>query len=132
MPRIHVKTNVYLNKEKKLTMMKEMKQVIDFIPWEKGDFLMADFEDECEMMFGDDFSQPCAAVEISLIQAVYQNVSPKIHEKVLACLTEIVSRNGKIPADRIFVLYKNSPLWALGGDNVEKTIVKVGEEGKQR
>lgn len=53
MPRITAKTNVFLNREKKYRMTLEFKEAIELIPCEKGSFVMADFEDEAFMLFGD-------------------------------------------------------------------------------
>lgn len=67
MPRITVKTNVFLNREKKYRMTLEFKESIELIPCEKGSFVMADFEDEAFMLFGDEAaSDPCAAIEVQL------------------------------------------------------------------
>ena len=41
MPRITVKTNVFLNREKKYRMTLEFKEAIELIPCEKGSFVMA-------------------------------------------------------------------------------------------
>ena len=49
MPRITVKTNVFLNREKKYRMTLEFKEAIELIPCEKASFVMADFEDEAFM-----------------------------------------------------------------------------------
>lgn len=69
MPRITVKTNVFLNREKKYRMTLEFKESIELIPCEKGSFVMADFEDEAFMLFGDEAaSDPCAAIEVAVIQ----------------------------------------------------------------
>lgn len=54
MPRITAKTNVFLNREKKYRMTLEFKEAIELIPCEKGSFVMADFEDEAFMLFGDE------------------------------------------------------------------------------
>lgn len=43
MPRIRLRTNVYLTKEKKLSIMSELKKVVDTIPWEDGKHLLSDF-----------------------------------------------------------------------------------------
>ena len=72
MPRITAKTNVFLNREKKYRMTLEFKEAIELIPCEKGSFVMADFEDEAFMLFGDEAaSDPCAAIEVAVIQDAF-------------------------------------------------------------
>ena len=53
MPRITTTTNIYLNRERKYRMFVEMQKAVEIIPFEKGDFLMADFQDESFMLFGE-------------------------------------------------------------------------------
>ena len=48
MPRISVKTNIFINREKKYRMIVDFKEAIELIPCEKGSFVMADIDDELE------------------------------------------------------------------------------------
>ena len=79
MPRITAKTNVFLNREKKYRMTLEFKEAIELIPCEKGSFVMADFEDEAFMLFGDEAaSDPCAAIEVAVIQDAFDKYDKEI------------------------------------------------------
>lgn len=84
MPRITVKTNVFLNREKKYRMTLEFKEAIELIPCEKASFVMADFEDEAFMLFGDEAaSDPCAAIEVAVIQDAIDKYDKEIFVQVL-------------------------------------------------
>ena len=97
MPRITVKTNVFLNREKKYRMTLEFKEAIELIPCEKGSFVMADFEDEAFMLFGDEAaSDPCAAIEVAVIQNAIDKYDKEIFVQVLARMTETTPRYRRI------------------------------------
>lgn len=132
MPRINVRTNSYLPKQKQIAMVLEMKKVIDTIPWEDGKHLMADFADGCSMMFGDNPSLPCATVEINILEKVYLRVDESILEEALMQLTKIVNKHSKIPFDRIFAFFNPLPMWAWEGLNIEKTIINLDEPASER
>ena len=118
MPRITVKTNVFLNREKKYRMTLEFKEAIELIPCEKGSFVMADFEDEAA-------SDPCAAIEVTVIQDAIDKYDKEIFVQVLARMTETVMKYTQIPEDRIFAYYRNSPLWTYKRQDIIGTLVHV-------
>ncbi|MDO4977035.1 MAG: hypothetical protein Q4E53_07220 [Eubacteriales bacterium] len=125
MPRMTIKTNVFLNKERKYRMMVELKDAIELIPNENGDWLMADFQDESFMLFGENASAPCASVEINVLDKVYDMTEVTILEDVLAKVTEIVGKYTDVEAGRIFAYYRNSTLWAAAGENIERGLLKL-------
>lgn len=126
MPRITTKTNVFLNREKKYRMTLEFKEAIELIPCEKGSFVMADFEDEAFMLFGDEAaSDPCAAIEVAVIQDAFDKYDKEIFVQVLARMTETVMKYTQIPEDRIFAYYRNSPLWTYKRQDIIGTLVHV-------
>lgn len=126
MPRITAKTNVFLNREKKYRMTLEFKEAIELIPCEKGSFVMADFEDEAFMLFGDEAaSDPCAAIEVAVIQDAFDKYDKEIFVQVLARMTETVMKYTQIPEDRIFAYYRNSPLWTYKRQDIIGTLVHI-------
>lgn len=126
MPRITTKTNIFLNREKKYRMTVEFKEAIELIPCEKGAFVMADFEDEVFMLFGDeDASEPCVSIEVSVIDEVMKVYDRKLLEKVLVQMTETVMKYTGIPQDRIFAFYRLSPLWTYLGQDILGNLVKL-------
>lgn len=131
MPRINIRTNSYLSKQNQLAMTLEMKKVIDTIPWEDGKHLMADFTDDCSMIFGDNPSLPCATIEINILEKVYLRVDESILEEVLMQLTKIVCNYSKIPFDRIFAFFNPLPMWAWKGLNIEKTLIHPDEPASE-
>ncbi len=124
MPRINLKTNIPLSDGQVRQMMEEMSRVIDLIPRESGTYLMADFEEKSRIILGDDPQQPCASVEIMILGPVFETTDKGILEEVLARLSAIVNRICRIPENRIYALYRNAPLWAVEGINIEKTLFK--------
>lgn len=132
MPRIHVRTNEFISKDKKYSMVREFKEVVDTIPWEIGEHLMADFEGECAMLYGEDAELPVATVEFNILEKVYLKVDDAILERALFNVTAIVSNTLKIKPNRIFAFFRPIPMWAWEGINIEKTIIKIDEEPEHK
>ncbi|MEE1229343.1 MAG: hypothetical protein U0K57_10290, partial [Lachnospiraceae bacterium] len=112
------------SKQKKLEMFESMKKVISAIPYENGDYLMADFVGEADIMYGNSPEEPCATIEFSLVPEVLEHVGPSYIEDALEGFTKIVSQSLKIPGDHIFALLYHAPIWALNGVNIEQTFLK--------
>lgn len=125
MPRITTTTNIYLNRERKYRMFVEMKKAVEIIPFEKGDFLMADFQDESFMLFGENPSEPSASVELNLLDKAYDKAGPELTEKVLLRLEEIVAEHCSISPDRIFTYIRNSNIWTYNGVNIDGNLLKL-------
>jgi len=125
MPRVMLKTNIFINREKKYRMMVEFKEAIELIPCEKGSFVMADFDDEAFMLFGDDASDPCASIEVAVIEDAFKAYDKEIFEKVLVQMTETVMKYTQIPEDRIFAWYRNSPLWTYKRMNIIGNLLTI-------
>ncbi len=119
-----MKTNTALSDGQVKQLMSEMSKVIDLIPRESGAYLMADFEDNCRLILGDNPEEPCACVEIMVLEPIFKTTDKAILEEALAQLSTLVNRVCSIPENRIYVLYRNSPLWAVEGINIEKTLFK--------
>ena len=114
MPLITTKTNTFINKENKYRMMVEFRMIFEeMIPAEKGELVMADFYDEVFLLLGDNASDPCAALEVAMIQDVFDRCGYNLLEAVLARLTDVVTKYTSIPPDRIFAFYRNAPLWCF-------------------
>ena len=125
MPRITTTTNIYLNRERKYRMFIEMQKAVEIIPFEKGEFLMADFQDESFMLFGENPSEPSISVELNLLDKAYEKAGPELVEKVLLRLEEIVSEHCSIPSDRIFTYIRNSSIWTYNGVNIDGNLLKL-------
>lgn len=125
MPRITTMTNVFINREKKYRMMVDFKKAIEKIPCEKGDFVMADFQDEAFMLFGEDASSPCASIEITVIDEVAEKYDRALLEQVLVEMTEIFMSYVPIPEDRIFAFYRGAPLWTYQKKNIIGNLLQL-------
>ena len=125
MPRITVKTNVFVNREKKYRMTVEFKEAIELLPCEKGAFVMADFCDETFMLFGEDASAPCASIEVAVIDEVYDKYDRALFEEVLAKMTETVMRYTGIPEDRIFAYFRNACLWTYNRKDIVGNLLQL-------
>jgi len=126
MPRITVKSNTFINKERKYRMTVEFKKAIELIPCEKGAFVMADFDDEAFMLFGDEnASDPCASIEVAVIDDAFQKYDKEIFVQVLARMTEAVMEYTQIPEDRIFAYFRNSPLWTYHKKDIVGSLLQL-------
>lgn len=126
MPRITVKANTFINKERKYRMTVEFKEAIELIPCEKGAFVMADFDDETFMLFGDEnSSDPCASIEVAVINDAFVKYDKEIFVEVLARMTETVMKYTQIPEDRIFAYYRNSPLWTYHKKDIVGSLLQI-------
>ena len=106
--------------------MVEIKEAIEKIPCEKGAFVMADFMDETFMLFGDEnASDPCASIEVAVIDDAFVKYDKAIMVDVLAAMTETVMRYTQIPEDRIFAYYRNSPLWTYHKKDIVGSLLKL-------
>lgn len=125
MPRITTTTNVYMNKERKYRMLVDMRKAIELIPCEKGEFLMADFQDESFILFGENPAEPCVSIELNILDKVFNMTDKETLEAVLAELTNIASEYCCVPKDRIFAFYRNASMWAAGGINIDGNLLKI-------
>ncbi|MBQ9438421.1 MAG: hypothetical protein IJU50_08810 [Lachnospiraceae bacterium] len=126
MPRITVTTNIFLNKDQKKQLHEEFKAAIEIIPCEKGSFVMTDFSDDACVLFGDEgMDLPCASIELAVIQDAFESCGKQVMEQVLFRMTESVMRNTKIPEERIFAYYRNSPLWSYNRKNIIGSLLKL-------
>lgn len=124
MPRITIKTNMTMPETMKASITSQMQTAICMIPREQGAFLMIDYEDNHAIYFGEDMKQPCASVEVNVLQSVYDEVDQGTKEAFLAKASAIICNTCGIPDNRIFVFFRNSQMWAAEGINIERTLLK--------
>ena len=125
MPRVTVKANQFINRERKYRIMVDFKNIIERIPCEDGVLLMADFQDESLMLFGEEPSAPCASIEVSVIDEVYDHYDRSIFEEVLVQMSDALTTHTGIPAERIFAYFKNAKIWTCMGKDITKGLVKI-------
>ncbi len=126
MPRIIVTTNLFLNKAKKHQIHEEFKAAIEIIPCENGAFLMTEFRDDTDMLFGDvGMDEPCASVEAAVVEEVFDKYDKSVMEQVLCRFTETIMRNTGIPEEKIFACYRNSKLWCYKRKDIIGSLVRL-------
>ena len=128
MPKILISTNTALSFYQQKNITNELKKAIELIPGEKGEWLMTDYESGKTIHFGDDWETeagrraPCGAVEISILDKVYNRTGERELEMTLAAISLIVSKHTAIPENRLFVFFRPAGMWAFEGKNIEKTL----------
>ena len=127
MPRVHIKTNIFLSKQKKRNIFDEVKKVVDAVPYENGEFVLADFDDEASVMFGADPGEASLILEFYVLDKVYQKVEADIWEKALFLMTEIVCQESGISPSRCYAYICQVPIWSYEGKNIEKGLLKLDE-----
>ena len=125
MPRVSVMTNQFINREKKYRIMVDFKNIIERIPCEDGGLLMADIQDESFVLFGEEPSAPCASIEVSVIDEVYDYYDRSLFEEVLVRMSDALREHTGIPQERIFAYFKNAKIWTCMGMDITKGLVKI-------
>lgn len=124
MPRITIETNKSFTNEQKSRITEQAGLALEQIPKEKAEYLMIDFKVGMDMCFGKYTKDPCACVEINILDSVYEKTPQSILEQVLARITGIVCANSNIKPEQMYVLFRNSKMWAYQGANIEKTLLR--------
>jgi len=125
MPRITTKTNVFINRENKYRMMVDYQKAVEIIPCEKGAFVMADFEDEAFMLYGENAGAPCASVELEVAGQVIEKYDRTIIVQALAALTEVIMKYTQIPEDRIYAYVRGVPVWTYQRQDIIGSLLDI-------
>ena len=112
MPCIQTKVNVSITDKQEKSMKRRMGEAISIIPGKSESWLMLDFEDNCHLYFKGT-EQPSAFIEVK----IYGKSSAQVYDKLTSKLTEIVSSELNIPAERIYVKYEEVDFWGYNGHN---------------
>jgi len=112
MPYIKANLSVSADKQSMTAFKSDMGKAIAAFPGKTERWLMVEVQDGRNLWFaGSD--EPCAYVEVSLLGSVTDAPS----ERMTALVTESVSRNFNIPADRVYVKYEDTGHWGWNGSN---------------
>ena len=112
MPFIATKTNVKITPEVEKNIRAELGRAIELIRGKSEYWLMLSFEGEKMMAFrGTD--APCAMVEVEIFGSASDGEYSALTKKI----TEILTKNLPISADRIYVKYEEISVWGNGGEN---------------
>lgn len=112
MPFINVKANVNVTKEKAESIKSALGNAITAIPGKTEGWLMVGVEGDHTLYFkGTD--DPAAMVEVQL----YGNTSGSAMQTLTGKVTNILTDNLGISADRVYVSYMLTENWGWNGNN---------------
>ncbi len=113
MPYIETKTNITLTDEVKLELKKRFADAIALIPGKSEEWLMLGFSDGMTMSFRGDITSPCAMVEVD----IFGGATDSDYDAVTEAVCEIMNEVAKIPADRVYVKYRECDRWGYNKFN---------------
>ena len=113
MPFIDSKISVKATEEQKKELKKRLGQAISIIPGKSESWLMVNIEDERDMYFRGDDSEPVAFVGVN----IYGSANPAAFEKMTAELTKIYGELFGVAPDHMYVKYAASTDWGWNGSN---------------
>ena len=113
MPFISVKTNAIISLDQEIGVKERLGMAITAIEGKTEDWLMVCIEDGCHLYFHGDGSVPCAMVELK----IFGTASEEEFEEMTSRITDILTVELEIPADRIYVKYEECPNWGWSGHN---------------
>lgn len=113
MPFINTKTTVKISDDKEKRLAARLGSAIKNFPGKSEAWLMLNFEDNCKMYFQGDNSRPAAMIEVS----VFGTCTAAACNAMTAEVTDIISGELDIPADRIYVKYSETKNWGWNGSN---------------
>lgn len=113
MPYIDAKLSVSLTQQKGETIKQKLGKAIECIPGKSEQWLMVQLEGDCRLYFQGTDSQPSAMVEVK----IFGKAADSAYDAMTAAVTEILSGELSIPAERIYVKYEECSHWGWNGSN---------------
>jgi phenylpyruvate tautomerase PptA (4-oxalocrotonate tautomerase family) len=113
MPYISTKTNVEISKEKEVTIKEKLGKAIALIPGKSENWLMCAFEDQVSMFFKGDGDCNIAFIEVKIFGKSTSDAYLALTKKI----TEIISEELSVEADKIYVKYEEVSVWGWNGMN---------------
>ena len=106
MPYINVSTSAKIENKKKL--LQEISILVSSLTNKSKRFVMAKFNDNCEMHFEDE--SPCCFIEVKSIGSLNPSEMAKI-------ISNFVYEKMGIPIDKIYISFEDMPasMWAWNG-----------------
>ena len=112
MPLISTHTNIGVSREAEKNMKEKLGKAIQLIPGKSEAWLMLEFLEKTPMYFkGSD--APCALAEVK----IFGRADKAAYEKLTGAITQCLSSELAIPADRIYVKYEEADYWGWNGSN---------------
>lgn len=111
MPHISTTTNLSISEPVRDTLARRYGEAITLIGKSEA-WLMLSFNADVPMYFRGE-SKPCAYLEVGLLG----KANAQAYDSLTAKLTEIVTGELGVPADRVYVKYSETPYWGWNGGN---------------
>lgn len=124
MPYLSITTNVPMNRKQKELIDLGISKALVIVPKEKPEYLMTHYDDAASMILSGDMAKPCAMIDLQVLAKVLDDNGPDVFEKLLTMATELVGTVLEIDKDRIYATLSTVPLWAAGGLDITKGILK--------
>ncbi|MBQ9156799.1 MAG: hypothetical protein IJ137_08460 [Eubacterium sp.] len=70
-------------------------------------------------------ADPCASIEVSVIDEVYDFYDRDIFEEVLVKMSDALMAHTGIKQERVFVYFKNAKIWTCLGKDITKGLIKL-------
>ncbi len=113
MPFINTKTNIVLCLSQKTKIKDQFGAMIGILPGKSEQWLMVGFDDKPHSLFFGGSEDPAAIVEVK----VYGTIPNDRYDELTQKITNIISTNTGIGADRIYVKYSEVEHWGWSGSN---------------
>ncbi len=113
MPFIDSKVSVKTTPEQKKELKERLGQAIAIIPGKSESWLMVDLEDDQDIYFRGDDSQPAAFISVN----IYGKANEAAFSKMTAELTKIYGEVLDIAPDHMYIKYHASMEWGWNGSN---------------
>ena len=112
MPYIATKTNVKITADSEAKIRAALGKAIEAIRGKSEAWLMLSFDDEVRMAFKGK-TEPTAMIEVE----IFGKASSAEYADLTARITNIISSELNIPADRIYIKYEEIETWGWAGEN---------------
>ena len=112
MPYISTTTNVKISTDSEAKIRAALGKAIEAIRGKSEKWLMLSFNDGVRMAFRGD-TAPTAMIEVE----IFGSASSEEYANLTAKITDIISGELSIPADRIYVKYEEIDTWGWSGEN---------------
>ena len=112
MPFINITTNAELNKGRELKLKTALGEAITALPGKSEAWLMIAINSHTVMYFKGT-NDLCAMIEVS----IYGKQSNEAKDALTQKVTKAVFDELKVPPERIYVSYRETPDWGLNGSN---------------
>lgn len=113
MPFVNSKVSVKVTPEQKVELKTRLGEAISLIPGKSESWLMLNIEDEQNMYFRGDDSEPIAFVVVN----IFGDPNKDAFDKMTAELTKIYGDILGISADHMYIKYAASHDWGWNGSN---------------